>query len=105
MALATRFAAPRAIVPMSAIGVPQVCVATRRGFSPIRRQLRRVPRQRSEKPVVTRSRRPAVVVESYPQDTEGKKTPASLLYDATRRLLRAGLHHIRGKGLRDRVMP
>ena len=45
------------------------------------------------------------VVESYPQDTEGKKTSASFLYNATRSLFeQAGFTYIRSKGLHHSVM-
>jgi len=45
------------------------------------------------------------VVESYPQDTEGKKTSASFLYNATRSLFeQAGFSYIRSKGKHHSVM-
>jgi GNAT superfamily N-acetyltransferase len=45
------------------------------------------------------------VVESYPQDTDGKKTSASFLYNATRSLFeQAGFTYIRSKGIHHSVM-
>jgi len=45
------------------------------------------------------------VVESYPRGTEGKKTSASFLYNATRSLYgQAGLTYIRSKGSHHSVM-
>ena len=45
------------------------------------------------------------VVESYPQDTAGKKTSASFLYNATRSLFEeAGFTYIRSKGKHHSVM-
>ena len=45
------------------------------------------------------------VVESYPQDTDGKKTSASFLYNATRSLFeQAGFTYIRPKGKHHSVM-
>jgi hypothetical protein len=45
------------------------------------------------------------VVESYPQDTDGKKTSASFLYNATRSLFeQAGFTYIRSKGIHHSVI-
>jgi hypothetical protein len=45
------------------------------------------------------------VVESYPQDTHGKKTSASFLYNATRSPFeQAGFTYIRSKGKHHCVM-
>ncbi len=45
------------------------------------------------------------VAESYPQDTEGKKTSASFLYNATRSMFeQAGFTYIRSKGKNHSVM-
>jgi hypothetical protein len=45
------------------------------------------------------------VVEGYPQDTRGKKMPASFLFNGTRRLFeQAGFEYERSKGKNHRVM-
>ena len=45
------------------------------------------------------------VVESYPQDTDGKKMSASFLYNATRSMFeQAGFAYIRSKGKNHSVM-
>ena len=44
-------------------------------------------------------------MESYPQDTDGKKTSASFLYNATRSLFeQAGFTYIRSNGIHHCVM-
>ena len=46
-----------------------------------------------------------MVVELYPQDTEGKKTSASFLYNATRSLFeQAGFTYIWSNGLQHSVI-
>jgi hypothetical protein len=50
---------------------------------------------------------PAVrgAVETYPQDTQGKKTPASFLYNGTRTLFeQAGFTYVRPKGKNHTIM-